>query len=69
MMADDDDDERGAVYGMIARGNRSPQMKPTLVPLCLPQIPHDPTRAIAARNKRLSYGTANLQISCRLTKI
>jgi hypothetical protein len=40
------DDEFGAVNGMrIGRGNRSTPRKPTPVPLCLPQIPHDLTCA------------------------
>jgi hypothetical protein len=36
----------GAIAGMqIGRGNRSTCRKPTPVPLCPPQIPHDLTRA------------------------
>jgi hypothetical protein len=38
------DDHYGAVGGMrIGRGNRSTRRKPAPVPLCPPQIPHDPT--------------------------
>jgi hypothetical protein len=40
-----DDDECGAVGGMIVRGNRSTWGKPAAVPLCLPQIPHNQTWA------------------------
>jgi hypothetical protein len=37
-------DRHGVVGGMrIYRGNRSTRRKPTLVPLCAPQIPHDLT--------------------------
>jgi hypothetical protein len=40
----DDNDDYGAVGGMrIGRGNRSTRRKPTPVPLCPPQIPHDLT--------------------------
>jgi hypothetical protein len=39
-----DDDECGAVGGMIDRGNRSTRRKPTPVPLC-PQIAHELTWA------------------------
>jgi hypothetical protein len=49
--APDDDDECGAVGGMIiGRGNRSIRRKPAAVALCPPQIPHDLTwpRARAA---------------------
>jgi hypothetical protein len=39
-----DDDERGAVGGMrIGKGNRCTSRKPTPVPLCPSQIPHDLT--------------------------
>jgi hypothetical protein len=41
------DDEGGKVGGMrIGRRNRSIRWKPTLVPLCPPQIPHDLTWAL-----------------------
>jgi hypothetical protein len=40
-----DDDEFGAVDGMLGRGKRSTRRKPTPVQLCPPQIPHDLTRA------------------------
>jgi hypothetical protein len=37
------DDEGGIVGGKrISRGSRSTRRKPTQVPLCPPQIPHDP---------------------------
>jgi hypothetical protein len=46
-----DDDECGAVGGMADSG------KPALVPVCLPQIPHDltwtRTRASAVGSRRL----------------
>jgi hypothetical protein len=37
------DDECGAVGGMISRGNWNTQREPVSVPLCPPQIPHDLT--------------------------
>jgi hypothetical protein len=38
----DDDDECGAVGGIIiGRGNRSTLKKSAPTPLCPPQIPHD----------------------------
>jgi hypothetical protein len=40
-----DDDESGAVGGMIGRGNQSIQRKPVLIPLYPPHIPLDLTRA------------------------
>jgi hypothetical protein len=41
-----DDDESGAIGGInIGRWYRSTRRKPSPVPLCPPQIPHDPTRA------------------------
>jgi hypothetical protein len=36
----DDDDESGAIGGMLGKGNRSILRKPALVPLCPPHIPH-----------------------------
>jgi hypothetical protein len=55
------DDERGAVGGMIGRGNRSTRRKPAPVPFCSPQIPHelkrDRTRVTAVGSQRLSYDT------------
>jgi hypothetical protein len=40
------DDECEAVGGMrIGKGNRSTRRKPAPMPLCSPQIPHDPTYA------------------------
>jgi hypothetical protein len=44
-----DDDECGEVGGMI--GNQSTRRKPTPVPLCPPQIPHDLTWAAAVGNR------------------
>jgi hypothetical protein len=40
-----DDDECGAVGGMIGKGNRSTRRTPAPVPVRPPQIPHDLTRA------------------------
>jgi hypothetical protein len=41
-----DDGDFGAIDGMrIGSGDRSTQRKPAPVQLCLPQIPHDLTRA------------------------
>jgi hypothetical protein len=40
------DDERGALGGMIGRGNRSTGRNPTPVSLCPPQIPHNLARAL-----------------------
>jgi hypothetical protein len=62
-MIDDDDEECGAVGGMIiGRGNRSTRIKPAAAPLCPPLIPYDHTRARTRPGKpetnRLSYGTA-----------
>jgi hypothetical protein len=52
-------DECGAVGGMrIGRGNRGTWRKPAQVPLCPPQIPHDPTWARTRATNRLSCGTA-----------
>jgi hypothetical protein len=53
------DDDYGAVGGMrIGKGNRSTRIKPTPVPLCPPQIPHDlawdRTRAAAVGSQRLA---------------
>jgi hypothetical protein len=52
-------DECGAVGGMrIDRGNRSARIKPALVSLCPPQMPHDltwaRTRAAALGSRRLT---------------
>jgi hypothetical protein len=53
-----DDDECGAVGGMIGKGNRSTRRKPAPVPLYPPQIPHDLTRArtlaVAVGSQRLT---------------
>jgi hypothetical protein len=54
-----DDDEFGTVGGLrIGRGNRSTRRKPTPMPSCPPQIPHDLTwaqaRAAALGNRRLT---------------
>jgi hypothetical protein len=53
------DGDCGAVGGMkIGRGNRSTRRKPSPVPLCPAQIPHDQTRAqtraAALGNQRLT---------------
>jgi hypothetical protein len=40
-----DDDECGAVGGMLGKGNRRTRRKPGLIPLGPPQIPIDLTRA------------------------
>jgi hypothetical protein len=40
-----DGDERGAIGGVIGKGNRSTRRKPSPVPPCPPQIPHDLARA------------------------
>jgi hypothetical protein len=53
------DGDCGAIGGMkIGRGNRSTRRKPSAVPLCLPQIPYDLTRAqirtSAMGNQRLT---------------
>jgi hypothetical protein len=58
------DDECGAVGGMIiGRGSRSTRRKPSQVPLCPPQIPHDLTSNPGRRSgkpatNRLKSGTA-----------
>jgi hypothetical protein len=54
-----DDGECGEISGMkIGRGNRSTRRNPASVPLCPPQIPHDPnrarTRAAAVGSQRLT---------------
>jgi hypothetical protein len=41
----DDDDDDDSKCGMSGRGNRITRRKPAPVPLCPPQIPHDPTQA------------------------
>jgi hypothetical protein len=43
--ARDDNDECGAVGGMLGRGNRSTRRKTSPVSLCPPQVPRDLTRA------------------------
>jgi hypothetical protein len=52
-----DDDECGAVGGMIGRENRSTRRKPALFPFCPPWIPHDliraRTRSAAVQNQLL----------------
>jgi hypothetical protein len=40
-----DDDECGAISGTIGKGDQSTRRKPTPLPLCAPQIPHDLTLA------------------------
>jgi hypothetical protein len=53
-----DDDECGAVGGMIVKGNRSTRRKPAPVPLCPPQISRDltwvRTRAAAVGSRWLT---------------
>jgi hypothetical protein len=52
------DGDCGAIGGMkTGRGNRSTRRKPTLVPLCPPQIPHDLTRA---RTRTTAVGNQQL---------
>jgi hypothetical protein len=61
-----DDDECGAMGGMLVRGNLSTRRRPATVPLCPPQIPHgrgsnsDRCGGKPASN-RLSYGTAKFR--------
>jgi hypothetical protein len=54
----DDDDECGAICGVIGRGNRSALRNPSPVPLFLAHIPHDLTRyrtwGTAVGNQRLT---------------
>jgi hypothetical protein len=52
-----DDDECGAVGGMIGRGNRSTQRKHATVPRCPPQIPLD---LILARTGASAVGSPRL---------
>jgi hypothetical protein len=62
--------DRGAIGGMkIGRGNRSTRRKPAPAPLCLPQIPHDQTRARTPGRRggkpatnHLSYGAARTRL-------
>jgi hypothetical protein len=66
-LIDDDDDECGAVGGMIiGSGNRSTCRKPAPVPLCPPQMPHDLTwdrnRAAAVGSRRLTAWAAARKI-------
>jgi hypothetical protein len=63
-----DDDECGAVGGMIGRGNWSTWRKPATMSLCSPQIPHDltsaRTRAAAEGSRRLTaWATTRLLLS------
>jgi hypothetical protein len=51
------DDECGAIGVMLGRVNRSTRSKPTPVPLCQPQIPHDLTRA---RSRAAALGSSRL---------
>jgi hypothetical protein len=55
------DDEYGAIGGMLDRGNRIIWIKPVPMPLCPPQIPHYLTgawtRAAAVENRRLNAWT------------
>jgi hypothetical protein len=64
------EDDCGAIGGMkIGRGNQITRRKPAAAPLCLPQIPHDQTRARTPGRRggkpatnRLSYG-ADLDVN------
>jgi hypothetical protein len=47
------DDECGAVSGMLGKEHQSTRGKPAPVPICLPQIPHDLTRASAVGRLQL----------------
>jgi hypothetical protein len=53
-----DDDECGAVDGMIGMGKGSTRRRPASAPLCPPQIPHEltqaGTRAAAVGSRRLT---------------
>jgi hypothetical protein len=62
------DDESGAVGGMIDGENRSTRQKPASVPLCPPQIPHDLTRdryriAAVGSQQLIALATARLKTS------
>jgi hypothetical protein len=52
-----DDNECGAIGGMIGRGIRSTWRKPAPVLICLPQIPHDLSRA---RTRTAAEGSRRL---------
>jgi hypothetical protein len=52
-----DEDECGAVGGMIVRRNRSTRRKPASVPLCPPQIPHDLIRRDGKPATNYNYNT------------
>jgi hypothetical protein len=53
-----DDGDCGEIGGMkTGRGNRSTRRKPAPAPLCLPQIPHDQTRA---RTRAAAVGSRRL---------
>jgi hypothetical protein len=54
---DDDDDDGGGGGGMTGKGNGSTRRKPAPVPLCLPQIPHELTRA---RTRASAVGSQRL---------
>jgi hypothetical protein len=54
-----DDYKSGAIGGMIGRRNRSSRRKPAPVPLCSPQISHDPTRA---RTPAAAMGSRRLTV-------
>jgi hypothetical protein len=49
-----DDSECEAVSGMIGKRNQCTRRKPTPVPLCPPQIPHDVTQTAAVGIQRLT---------------
>jgi hypothetical protein len=66
-----DDGDCGAIGGMrICRGNRRTRRKPTPVPLCPPQIPHDQTwaRTRAAAEIRLKKVTSTVVHVGRVTQ-
>jgi hypothetical protein len=68
------DGDCGAVGGMLGRGSRSTRRKPTPVPFCPPQIPHDLIHVSnlgswKPSTNRLSYGTALSYTYCIIVLI
>jgi hypothetical protein len=67
-----DEGDCGAIGGMkIGSGNRSTRRKPSLAPLCPPQIPHDHARA---RTRAAAVGSRMVssylcKITSRITKV
>jgi hypothetical protein len=60
-----EDGDCGAIGGMkIGSGNRSTRRKPTPVPLCPPQIPHDNTRA----RTRVASVSSQLLTACAMAQ-